>query len=156
MFFKAVDNVLQIAHNGDAFADDAQLGCTSDLPSGHHDPTRLMSRSELIRGFRILAQSWERLLFTTGGAINLQKSFWTLIAWKWEKGVATMQRKAQVQGELQVTAGYSTKPVAVPRLDPQEGFRTLGVYISLNGSMKLSKQKLHETSMTYATAITGS
>jgi len=156
MVFKAVDSALQVAHSGDAFVDDAQLGCTSELPSGHHDPTQLQTTREIVRSLQSLAQSWERLLFTTGGAINLQKSFWTLITWKWGKGVARLQNSTQAPEELKLTAGYATDSITVPRIEPHEGFRTLGVYISPSGSMSTSKKKLYDISMTYATAISGS
>ena len=111
MVFKAVDNALQVAHSGDAFVDDAQLGCTSELPSGHHDPTQLQTTREIVRSLQSLAQSWERLLFTTGGAINLQKSFWTLITWKWGKGVARLQNSAQAPKELKLMAGMGIIPM---------------------------------------------
>jgi hypothetical protein len=156
VFFQAVNKAIQVANKGDAFVDDAQLGCCAPLPSGHHDPSQLLPPRRLISGLQYLAQSWERLLFTTGGALNLQKSFWILLTWQWNKGVAWLQTPAQAPAELYLTAGYNPLPIAVPRLCPSEGFRTLGVHISPSGSMQLSVRKLQEASLAYTTAITGS
>jgi hypothetical protein len=155
MFFKAVNDSLQIKHAGDAFVDDAQLGCTSELPKGRHSP-QSMHVHEVLRGIKYMAQSWERLLFTTGGAINLQKKSWSLLTWKWNRGVTRLSTTMQSPAELKLTAGYDTAQVVVPRISPYDGFRTLGVYISPSGSVTLAITKLKQISVEYATAITGS
>jgi len=36
---------------------------------------------EVINNLTLLAQHWGRLLCTTGGALNLSKSFWYLMSW---------------------------------------------------------------------------
>jgi len=155
MFFKAVNDAIQVRHKGDAFVDDAQLGCTSNLPSGLSFPTTRADLDAVLQSLQQMAQSWERLLFTTGGALNLQKSFWVLVSWEWKNGVARMSTIQQTPGELQLTAGYNTSPVSVPRISPYEGFRTLGVYISPSGSTKVARKKLTDISLSYATAISG-
>jgi hypothetical protein len=156
VFFQSVHKTIQIANKGDAFVDDAQLGCSAPLPSGHHDSSHLLTTTSIVDGLRHLAQNWERLLFTTGGALNLQKSFWVLLTWKWDKGVARLLTPAQAPAELQLTAGYNPIPVAVPRICPSSGFRTLGVHISPSGSLHLSIKQLRGASLNYANANTGS
>jgi hypothetical protein len=37
-----------------------------------------------------LAQEWERLLYSTGEALNIQKCFWFNISCRWSNGKATM------------------------------------------------------------------
>jgi hypothetical protein len=103
-----------------------------------------------------MAQSWERILFTTGGAINLQKSFWILLTWQWWKGIAKLSIPTQEPAQLLLTAGYGRKPVQVPQLNPLEGFRTLGVFTSPSRSTKLARAKLKAISVEYATALMGS
>jgi hypothetical protein len=49
----------------------------------------LHSRSAL-KNLKLLAQSWERALYTVGGAINFQKCFWFLFHWRWKNGVAKL------------------------------------------------------------------
>lgn len=156
IFFKAVNDALMVEHNGDAFVDDAQLGCTSKLLKGFRHPDSTQDTQEVVKGLQYMAQSWEKLLFSTGGALNLQKSFWTLISWKWEKGIAKMSTPAQEPADLLLTEGYNSNPIIVPRLSPYEGYRTLGVYISPSGSTSVVLKKLQDISLAYATAITGS
>jgi len=95
-------------------------------------------------------------LFTTGGAINLQKSFWILLTWQWWKGIAKLSIPTQEPAQLLLTAGYGRKPVQVPQLNPLEGFRTLGVFTSPSRSTKLARAKLKAISVEYATALMGS
>ncbi len=42
--------------------------------------------SQTVNHLATLNQHWERLLFSTGGAINTRKSFWYLMAWTWKSG----------------------------------------------------------------------
>ena len=51
-----------------------------------------------------IAQDFERKLFTTGGALALNKCFWYLISWKWmEDGSAKMKTLEEAPGELFLT-----------------------------------------------------
>jgi len=155
MFFRSVNDSLSLKHAGNAFVDDAQLGCTCKLPKGHHGP-QSQDVQEVLHGIKFMAQSWERLLFSTGGALNLQKCSWSLLTWQWNKGVAKLCTNAQAPATLRLTAGCDTSPVEVPRLSPYDGFRTLGVYISPSGSTAMARTKLRNISLDYATMITGS
>jgi hypothetical protein len=88
-----------------------------------------------------LGQKWERGLFATGGAINLQKSFWVLMAWKWKNGQALLLPPSLHSHQLALTSGYNTNDaVHVPQLSPYASYRTLGAYLSpLAGWKKRSK-----------------
>ncbi len=57
--------------------------------------------------------------------------------------------------ELKLTSGYDGTPTAIPRINPDDGFCTLGVYIVANGSVDEAKRRLQHISLEYATAITG-
>jgi hypothetical protein len=74
---------------GVSFVDDTGLGVTSNFTWIHSNTAEENYREEIqqvIQKLKNLAQHWERLLFSTGGALNLQKSFWYLVAWKWSSG----------------------------------------------------------------------
>ena len=64
-----------------------------------------------ISNLAILSQQWERLLFSTGGGINLLKSFWFLMSWTWKNGIATLTPIKASPGDLSLTVGYGTEPV---------------------------------------------
>jgi hypothetical protein len=65
-----------------SFVDDTSLSATSDFEydSNLSEKENYVSETEHIVGKPSrLAQHWERLLFTTGGAINFKKSHWYLM-----------------------------------------------------------------------------
>jgi len=45
-----------------------------------------MTLTEILRHLQHNAQIWERLLYSSGGALNLKKCFWYLVFWKWKDG----------------------------------------------------------------------
>jgi len=82
-FVSACKEIL-VEITGVSFVDDSSLSVMSEyIP----DPNLLLeqnSREEvihLVERLAALGQHWERLLFTTGGAINFQKSHWYLMSW---------------------------------------------------------------------------
>ncbi len=112
--------------------------------------------SQVVEHLGSLAQHWERLLFSTGGAINMQKSHWYLLSWIWRSGKSTLCTIANTPAELKLTTGYSASPVAVPRIDPHTAYRTLGVYISPSGLQAQQLKHLREHSVKYYSAISTS
>jgi hypothetical protein len=84
-----------------------------------------------------LAQQYEWLLYSTGGALNLKKCHWVLISWVWNNGTPMLANILQAPGDLLLTDGKSLELNAIPRLQPAESYRTLGAYI--NGSGKMTK-----------------
>jgi hypothetical protein len=97
-----------------------------------------IENKEVILSLTSIAQLWERLLFTTGGAINMQKSFWYLIAWVWTNGVPKLVTTKTAPGAMELTSGSSTSSTAVPTLEAIDSFRTLGFYLSPSGSQPLT------------------
>jgi hypothetical protein len=63
--------------NADSFVDDMSNGCN------HAHLEAAMPFAELIVHGQASAQIWERILFSSGGALKLQKCFWYLIYWQW-------------------------------------------------------------------------
>ena len=52
--------------------------------------------------------------------------------------VARMATTHESPAQLHLTSGYSTDKEEVPRLEPTQGYHTLGVYIAPNGGMTKS------------------
>ena len=79
-----------------------------------------------------IAQDFERKLFTTGGALALNKCFWYLISWKWmEDGSATMKTLEEAPGEIYLTKGYDREnPQKIKRKEVNKSERTLGVRLN--------------------------
>ena len=62
----------------DAFVDDTSLGFT--------DSGFLQLETMVSKKLQHIAQTWERLLFYSGGALNLTKCSWRVMFWDWKKG----------------------------------------------------------------------
>jgi hypothetical protein len=82
----SVDGYIHIDHFGDSFVDDTALGCTGFTTEENCSFQALEEKRRLsaISNLATLSQQWERLLFSTGGGINLLKSFWFLMSWTWK------------------------------------------------------------------------
>jgi hypothetical protein len=69
---------------GVSFFDDTGLGVTSNYkwnPLLDQNGNIRQEILQVVQQLKTLAQQWKRLLFSTGGAINFQKSFWYLPTW---------------------------------------------------------------------------
>ncbi len=131
--FISVCREVIIEITGVSFVDDSSLTVTSEyVPNPALTDTENSNKEveHLIQWLSFLSQHWEWLLFTIGGAINFQKSHWYLMSWLWKNGIPHLATSRQSPGKLSLTTGYQTLKDVVPRLEPTEGFRTLGVYIT--------------------------
>jgi hypothetical protein len=115
-----------------------------------------MKCQSAISNLTILSQQWERLLFSTGGGINLLKSFWFLMSWTWKDSIATLTPIQTSPGDLHLTASLDPNPVQVPRIEATSTYRTLGAHISPSGTSTGATKILKEYSVEYASPVTGS
>ncbi len=139
--------------------DDSSLSVTSTYitnPALTEAQNKTEDISHTVQRLTTLGQHWERLLFSMGGAINMQKSFWYLMAWTWKNGQAKLLPPSQIQDTLNMTAGYSAQRQRVPMLDPKDSFRTLGIYISPSGSQTKQAKILRQHAEDYKTLISTS
>jgi hypothetical protein len=145
-----------VKFTGVSFVDDTGLGVTSDFEVDPSCTVKENDKAELnhvIQKLRTLAQHWERLLFTTGGAINLQKSFWYLVAWHWKNGQPKLSTINDTPMEISLTSGNNMNPEILPRIEATQAFRTLGVYISASGCQKEQIKVLRTSAQRYYESI---
>jgi hypothetical protein len=146
----SVDSSQPITFFGEAFVDDAGLG-TDDTTN-----TTLVTEDQaLVSNLNSLAQEWERLLFSTGGALNLQKCFWFLLSWRWNKGRAKLHTQLTLPAQIAMTSGMDPTPSVIKRIEHTDTFRTLGVYLTPDGTCKGAFTVLKEIAFTYASVVTG-
>jgi hypothetical protein len=81
------------------------------------------------------AQRWERLLYATGGALNLAKCYWYGIEWTFT-ATGEAQMVSTTDGPtIILTAGATPdKPEPLRRVSTSEGQRTLGVRLAPDGN----------------------
>ncbi len=122
---------------GASFVDDSSLGVTSTYtfdPLLSMEANRTKEIAYVVTQLRALAQHWERLLYSTGGAINMQKSHWYLISWIWTNDIPRLATIRSTPAGLALTTGCTEIQENVPRIEPTQSFRTLGVYIAGSGN----------------------
>jgi hypothetical protein len=154
---RSVNGATKFSSEGDAFIDDAGLGSTIAFPSSVDHAIIQRSPPQVIANLQKLAQQWERLLFSTGGALNLQKCFWFVMHWTWNAGHPVLATTATLPANLSLTSGQDLgNEITIPRIEPSTPYRTLGVHITPSGSSIGATQVLQDIVLEYAQAITGS
>jgi hypothetical protein len=137
-FVSACRDIL-IEITGASFVDDSSLCVTSEYiidPNLTEAENRAKELDHLVSRLATLSQHWERLLFTTGGAINFQKSHWYLMTWLWKNGIPRLATASQSPASMSLTTGSDPLLELVPRKEPTAGFRTLGVYLTPSGQYR--------------------
>jgi hypothetical protein len=122
---RSVHNPTAISFVGEAFVDDTGLGTNEGD-----------SHSQLVTNLQNLAQRWEKLLYSTGGALNLSKCFWFLLSWRWLNGRPVIHTSTTAPGTLQMTSEGHQELHIIPRIEATDSFRMLGVHISPSGVIK--------------------
>jgi hypothetical protein len=118
----SADFSILLSDPGEAFVDDTRIGCTTTYNFNDalspEDNTKL-AEEDVIAKLHQLSQTWEHLLFATGGTICLQKKFWYLLSWQWTKlGKPHPTTITVSPGTLKLTSGKAThQPIEVPRIE---------------------------------------
>ncbi len=84
---------------GKAYVDDTDLWLALELSNLQETATEMED----------IAQFWEQLLFTTDGALALEKCFFTAIAWRFENDEYKMLPKPAHDLSIKLSAGHSLK-----------------------------------------------
>jgi hypothetical protein len=110
----------------DAFVDDTYLGFT--------DPG-LITLETMIAKLNHIAQTWEKILFYSGGALNLSKCSWYTVYWDWKKGRPPLRMIHKDDPTLTMaTQGQTTDLSAIRRMETSDVSRILGVYLAPDGN----------------------
>jgi hypothetical protein len=151
LMFLAMDNLCQgtkfcnptqtFLHQrtGDGFVDDVanvfNFGTAAILASCHLEET-------IANGLQAEAQSWERLLWLTGGALELLKCFFYIMAWHFHKNNTPVLMDLPQMPNIAIDHTLGTKPTASP-IEHKSCFaaqQTLGVWPTPSGDT--SKQSV--------------
>jgi len=108
---------------GFAFVDDTDL-CV-------HGPH--ITRNNARESMQKSVDEWQGLLRATGGALVPAKCFWYLIDFQWSNSKWVYQSATQFPGEVNIYDD-SLHRVPIPRLEPFEARRTLGVRLAPDGN----------------------
>jgi hypothetical protein len=85
--------------NADAFVDDTANG----VSDAHQDDP--MSVTEIVGHLLHTVQSWDRILYSSGGALEIPKCFWHLVYWEWSNGRPQMMNSVSTPATIAITKG---------------------------------------------------
>ena len=142
-----IENNTKLSTVGTGYVDDVTLNITVD---NTEDQTESMVR----RKIKHIAQTWEELLFITGGKLELSKCFWVPITWKWEKSRPKLNLKQHRATDLVLRESETHEKVLIPRLKPTSAEKRLGVNYSVDGSWNQEHKYLMQHTAQFANKIT--
>jgi hypothetical protein len=129
--------------HSDGFVDDA---------TEHHSKmsewiTKTPPVSTVFTGLRADAQIWKRLLWTSGGKLNIAKCKLCVLCWKFTEDVfGLLLSKAELQAPpLLPTEGAAGSSHEVAQLDLDDPFKTLGIHETIPGNQSAQIRHGHMT-----------
>ena len=109
---------------------------------------------EIITNLEQMAQTWEKLLFSSGGALELSKCFYCIIAWKWIDRIPRMMTIDEMPTtQILLTAGYSLERTGIKQHSPEEAHTSLGVWMTPTGGEEAQLDALLEKSNRMAVQV---
>jgi hypothetical protein len=138
--FACPERIIHHARHSNGFVDDT-MGYFCDQSAWLSHPP---STQELFNGLKSDSQIWERLLWSSGGLLEIEKCRYYTVQWKFRPtGQVKMLTAAELDAPLfQLSKGKTKTSVTVPQLDCDEAFRTLGIHKTISGDQTKQIQVL--------------
>jgi hypothetical protein len=131
---------------------DDTTGYHSKQPEWSTSPPTIQT---VFDGLQRDSQVWERLLWTSGGRLELSKCRFYIIYWKFnDNGTGQMMTKAELQTpSLLLTEGATGNVQEVKQLDLHDSFKTLGIHKTISGDQSDQISVMRQKSDAYARGI---
>jgi hypothetical protein len=156
----SVDGITTDTRPGDSLVDDTNTGATYDnhnlapIPSTVRGLTQ--EEDSLVARMEVIIQFFLGLLQVTGGDLAPEKCAWYLIGHRWNKGVSKLIQIEPQHRSITMTSRSSGKVSGIKRKSPTEGHRTLGFFMTGDGTSNEHKQVMKEKGLAYAMSIINS
>jgi hypothetical protein len=96
----------QLKRTMEAFVDDTDVAV--------NDADHILNPQELTTTLQIDTQHWEKLLFTSGGKLELTKCFFYLMYWQFsDDGIPSLIPKESLAYKLMLHQGNATQPTEI-------------------------------------------
>ena len=128
----------------DSYVDDTAVGVSDAMQD---EP---MSIPEIIGHLQDVAQKWERILYSSGGSLELRKCFWYLVYWEWVDGRPQMMPSISSPAMIALTKGHIPVYMVIERKETWEAMRTLGIWVAPDGNYRKEAQFLWTKANTFA------
>jgi hypothetical protein len=103
------------------------------------------------------SQTWERLLWTSGGLLNLTKCLYYAVAWEFDsEGRDKMMPAADIHHPLKLTSGDNPSLSAIAHFNHDKAHRYLGDWLATNMQMKTGDAALTETGRNFSRCLSSS
>jgi hypothetical protein len=146
MNFESIQGDFKHSCLTDAFVDDTSMGFNSQSDD--------KTLEDLVNRLQVIAQTWEHLLFLSGGKLNLSKCSWYALRWEWEKGRPVIRPIKPDDPSIRLHQGYDrTRTTEIPRSDLTTSGKMLGVLLSPMGSFSDQIKSMKAKADTYASCI---
>ena len=81
------------------------------------------------------AQYWEQLLYSTGGALSLEKCFFMALEWRFENDLYTLAPMDSTRVDFSLSSGSNSwKKEKIRQVETNQGSCILGVWLSPDGN----------------------
>ena len=122
-----IQKLSQVCTVGTCYVDDVTLGVS--IP--HDQP---QTDSQVYHHLRRMGQLWEKLLYITGGRLELTKCFWVTISWTWHKGIPRIARSRARYKQLVLKESETGDHIPIPVKTCAEAVKRLGIWSTCNGT----------------------
>ena len=116
-------------HNriGEVYVDNTELWLT--IPG--------MGIVQLTSKIQEIVQHWEQLLYTTGGALALEKCFFVALEWQFLNNALTLSTPTAMSTSISLSSGNNYKNCfPILQSSTSEGKHNLGVWLAPDGNNK--------------------
>ena len=131
-------------------------GFVNDTTGYHSQMSRWLrdkpTITNVFQGLRSDAQTWERLLWTSGGLLELSKCRFYIVYWRFDHdGIGHMLSKDELSNPpLLLTEGNTGNLREVDQLDLLDSFKTLGIHKTVSGDESAQISAMQQKSDAYA------
>ena len=140
---------LQVQRIMDGFVDDTTIWINRfEAQMKNEGGVPITEITELLQN---AAQWWERLLFATGGKLELPKCFFYQLQWKFcDEGKPKLMTNAELQTKIEITDSDTATILTINQLEPDEAHKSLGAMIAPTGNMEQEGIRLLTKGRMYA------
>eukprot|EP00957_Ditylum_brightwellii_P040237 3044608-Ditylum_brightwellii.AAC.1 len=142
IFLISICQKFTVKCTAEAYVDDTD--CTYIDQTNQNEPP-----AQIRQKIQHIAQTWENLLYSTGGELSLKKTHWWLRTWIWEGGKAHLATREECPETMKITVGCSNSPSTAQRKEVNDSVKKLRVMANPAGdfSQELERRKDYSTQM---------
>jgi hypothetical protein len=150
IYFASLDTSYKHSQILDAFVDDTSIAFT--------DTRNVMTHESIVRRLDLAAQTWQRLLFYSGSALNFKICSWSIQYWQWRKGRPHLRQPKSNDANiiLHPTASDYGPATTIRHTEVTKATRVLGVYLIPAGNFTTHIPYLKKKADAYASNIRSS